>query len=355
MVKKITINGRAITESSEPYIVAEIGSNHQGNVTYCKKMIIEAQEAGADAVKLQKKELNEVYTKTLLNSPYNSPHTFGDTYGKHKEALEFSYEEMYELKKFCDDVGITLFVTPFDFKSLVMLDTMGMPAYKIASGDLLNWPLIKSALKTGKPVIVSTGGHNLIEIRATDSKFKDYDNLAFLHCTAEYPVYNSEHINLQMIRTLCRKLPNRIIGYSSHAAGDAAGPDVPFLAGLLYGAKIIEVHFTLKRENKGTDNAFSLEPQAIRKIKDRFKNVQIWAGDGIKKVYPEEQGPINKMAKSIYPTKCFKKGHIFNDFDLVCKSPKGDGIAPYMKDDLIGMSLINDSSTAVPIQWEDVE
>ena len=158
MARSLSIDGTLITDESDCYVIAEIGHNHQGSVEKCRELFRAAKECGADAVKLQKRDNRTLYTRAMYERPYDNENSFGPTYGAHREALEFGRAEYLELQQYAAELGITFFATAFDFSSADFLAQLDMPAYKLASGDLRNIPLIRHVARIGKPMILSTGG-----------------------------------------------------------------------------------------------------------------------------------------------------------------------------------------------------
>ena len=157
MSRQIVINGCCVNDDSDCFVIAEIGHNHQGELSKAKELFRAAKESGAQAVKLQKRDNRSLYTRELYDAPYNTENSYGPTYGAHREALEFGRHEYTELMQYAADIGIAMFATAFDFASADFLGELGMPAYKIASGDLKNTPLLKHIAGIGKPMILSTG------------------------------------------------------------------------------------------------------------------------------------------------------------------------------------------------------
>ena len=263
----------------KPFVIAEIGHNHKGSVNIAKKLFLSAKYCGADAVKLQKRDNKFLYTDKFYNEPYNSENSYGKTYGKHRDYLEFNEKEYLELIKYAKKIGIEFLCTPFDFNSIKFLQKIKIKAFKIASADLINIPLITEIAKTQKPIFLSTGGGNFEDIdRAVKCISKINKKLAILHCTASYPV-NLEDMNLNVIKKLKKKYSNYIIGLSDHENGIDAAP----LAYML-GARIFEKHFTLDRSWKGTDHAFSLEPIGLSKLVRNLKRIPIILGRSNKKL-----------------------------------------------------------------------
>lgn len=291
----MTIDGVVITCRTDPYVIAEIGHNHQGNVETCKRMFDAAKWAGCNAVKLQKRDNKNLYTEEFYNSPYNSENAFGETYGLHREALEFGRDEYIGLQQYARSIGISLFATAFDAASADFLRELDMPALKIASGDLTNIPLLNHVAKTwkGKPVIFSTGGGTEAQIQEAHDILDHGDRqLCVMQCTSGYPAKYDE-LGLRVIRTYTKWFPNTTIGWSAHDTGIWCAP-----LAYSWGARIIEKHFTLNRAWKGTDQAFSLEPQGMKTMIDNLKLTRLAIGDGIKRCWPSEVAPLTKQRKN---------------------------------------------------------
>ena len=327
--------GKHILSQDRPecFVIAEVGHNHGGDIETCKQMFQAAAYAGVSAVKLQKRDNRSLYTREFYASAYNSENAFGPTYGAHREALEFGESEYRELKEFAEGLGLVFFATPFDFSSVDFLERIGVPCYKTASGDLTNTPLLRYVAQTGKPMIVSTGASTLEDVRrAYDTIVPYHDKVAILQCTAEYP---SDHkdMNLKVIETYKREFPDAVIGLSDHDNGIAMA-----LVAYVLGARVIEKHFTLNRSSKGTDHAFSLEPEGMRKLVRDVHRAAVAMGDGVKRVYDKEQPARTKMAKKIVATRDLPEGHTLGPDDLGYKSP-GDGLPPYMDAELLGKGL----------------
>ena len=186
--RSFTMGAATITDDSAAYVVAEIGANHQGDVETAKKMIQAAALAGADAVKFQKRDNQALFTPEAYNAPYASENAFGATYGEHREALEFGKDEYIELMKEAKAQGVEFFATPWDFPSVDFLEDLDVPAYKVASCDLTNTPLLSYIAQTGRPTIISTGGGTLEAVdRAVEIVQGAGTQLAVMQCTSGYP------------------------------------------------------------------------------------------------------------------------------------------------------------------------
>ena len=334
MEKRELIIGEVhINDESDCYVIAEIGHNHQGKLEIAREMIKRARECGAHAVKLQKRDNKNLYTKEMYNKPYDNENSFGATYGEHRETLEFNRVEYRELQAYARELGITFFATPFDFASVDFLEALDIPVYKIASGDLRNIPLLTYVANTGKPLLVSTGAANIEDVqRAYDAVMPINNKLCIMQCTSIYPA-GAETMNLRVIETYRSLFPDSVIGVSDHQNGIA----MTLLAYAL-GARIVEKHFTMNRAMKGTDHAFSLEPEGLRKMIRDLQRGRAAMGNGVKEIHPEEKKALTKMGKKLVAARDLPAGHILAVEDIAIKSP-GDGISPDKMNDIIGQQL----------------
>lgn len=333
-MRKLVIGGRTIEDSGDCHVICEIGNNHQGSLETAKEMFRAAKDCGADAVKLQKRTNRSLYTKAAYQKSYDSMRGFGPTYGEHREALEFGWPEYTELKNYSDELGMAMFSTAFDFESADFLAKLDVPAYKVASGDLKNIPLLKYIAEFQKPIILSTGGGTMEDvIRAHDAIMPINPQLCILQCTAGYPPA-FEELNLQVISTFRERFPDATIGFSSHDNGIAMA-----LAAYMLGARVVEKHFTLNHTWKGTDHAFSLEPIGFKKMVRDLRRARAAVGDGVKRTYESETAPIIKMGKKIVAARDIASGQVIRREDLALKSP-GDGLPPYEVDKVIGRSTV---------------
>ena len=265
-MRSVSLNSTLVTDSSPPYVIAELGNNHQGSLQECKRLIEAAKDSGANAVKLQKRSNKSLFTEAMYNSPYDNRNSYGDTYGAHREYLELDIDAYRELKQYCEELEIDFFATPFDVDSVVDLDPIDLPFFKVASGDLTNTPLIESIASRGKPVIISTGGGLIADVDRAYSLLKEKGSeVVILQCTAAYPA-RSEQLGLKVIETFRERYVDAVIGYSGHDNGIA----MPLVAYVL-GARVIEKHFTLDRTLKGTDHVFSLTPTGLKSMIRDYK------------------------------------------------------------------------------------
>lgn len=330
MTRELTIGNYTINDESDCYIIAEVGHNHQGSLEKAKEMFHKAKECGVNAVKLQKRDNRALYTRAMYDSPYDNENSYGETYGLHREALEFGHTEYLELKALAEELHLHFYATVFDFPSADFCAELDMPAYKFASADIINLPLLRYVARMGKPMIISTGGASVEDIRRAYETVEPINPLfCFLQCTANYPV-EPEDMNLRVIPALRDAYPDKVIGLSDHQNGIAMA-----MVAYTLGARIIEKHFTLNRAWRGTDQAFSLEPPGMTRLVRDLKRARLAMGDGVKRMLPCEERPLKKMRKKIVAAHNLPAGHVLTEADLALKSP-GDGLPPNEYDNLLG-------------------
>ena len=332
-MRELNVLGKVYDDSTPPFLIAEIGHNHQGSLETALQLIDAAAASGASAAKFQKRSNRDLFTDAAFDAPYESENAYAPTYGGHREALEFGMTEYLALKERARDRGIAFFATAFDIPSAEFLAEVGVDAVKIASGDLKSHFLIDHVTKLGLPVIISTGGGELKDIEAAHAvAIQNTGNIAFLQCTAGYPPAYEE-LNLSVITELRRIFPETVIGYSGHDSGIA-------MSTLAYGlgARVIEKHFTLDRTMKGTDHAFSLEPVGMRKLSRDLHRASLALGDGEKRTYDSELAPLRKMGKSIVASRDLQAGEQISIEDIDFRSP-GGGLPPSEINSVLGRQL----------------
>jgi sialic acid synthase len=350
MIRELTIDGRSIADETDCYVIAEIGHNHQGEIEKARQLFRRAKECGVDAVKLQKRDNKTLYTEAMYNRPYDHENSFGRTYGEHREFLEFGRTEYLELQHIARELGLTFFATAFDIPSASFLADLEMPAYKLASGDLLNLPLLRHVARFQKPVILSTGGASLDDVRrAFDTVGAINPQVAILQCTASYPT-EPEQMNLGVIQTFRSEFPSAVVGLSDHSSGIAMA-----MVSYMLGGRIIEKHFTLNHTWKGTDHALSLEPIGMQKMIRDLQRARIAVGDGVKRPLPIEASALQKMGKKLVAARQLPAGHVIEPSDIAIKSP-GDGLPPTELDTVIGRRLVRplDADAAITIDILDL-
>ncbi len=343
-----SVESVTIHDDSDCYVIAEIGHNHQGSLEAAKKLFATAHECGANAVKLQKRDNRTLYTRALFDQPYEHENSFGSTYGLHREALEFGRDEYQELKQYAREIGITFFSTAFDIPSADFLADLDMPAYKIASGDLNNLPLLKHVAALQKPMFISTGGGTLEDVqRAYDAVAPINSQICLMQCTASYPCAFDE-MNLRVIETYRQKFPGAVAGLSAHDNGIAMA-----VVGYVLGARVVEKHFTLNRANKGTDHPFSLEQAGLRRLVRDLQRARVALGDGVKRTYPSEVKPLYKMGKKLVAARDLPAGQRLTRADVAIKSPN-DGLPPYQLEAVLGQVTRRALQADESITFEDL-
>ena len=333
MAKEIFVEGHRISDNDPCYVIAEIGANHMGSLENAKQMFLSAKRSGVSAVKLQKRDNSSLFTKDMYNMSYVNNNSFGDTYGEHREAVEFGKDEYRELQRYAKEIGLTMFATPFDIPSADFLRDLDMPAYKTASADITNTPLLKHIASFGKPMFVSTGAATMEDVeRAYNTIMPINQELCILQCTSSYPVEPDE-MNLKVIQTYKDKFKDIVIGLSDHQNGIAMA-----LVGYVLGARVIEKHFTINRSWKGTDQPFSLEESGLQKLVRDLERASIAFGDGIKRPFDSEKKTMYKLGKKLVAANDMPVGHIIEEDDLAVKIPN-DGLPPYEIDKIVGKKI----------------
>jgi len=347
---ELTIDGVRIDDASDAWVIAEIGNNHQGSVEKCKEMFRAAKEAGASAVKLQKRDNRSLYTREMFDKPYEHENSFGRTYGEHREALVLGADDYRELLSHARERELTLFATAFDFESADLLAELDVPAFKFASGDLLNTPLQRHVAGFGKPMFLSTGGGSLADVeRAVETILPLNDQLCVLQCTAAYPA-DVDDLNLTVITTLRERFPDLVIGLSDHQNGIAMA-----VVAYMLGARVIEKHFTLDHALKGRDHAFSLMPEGMRRLVRDLHRIPAALGEPTKRPLPVEADPLEKMGKKLVAARELELGHVLTADDLAIKSPADGGLPPYELDRLVGRRLRRPIGFEDFVTFDDVE
>jgi len=346
--REFVVGGVAIGDREKCFVIAEIGHNHQGSIETAKQMIKAAVDSGATAVKLQKRSNKSLFTKRYFDRPYDSENSFGSTYGEHRENLEFNEDQYRALQVFSADLGVILFATAFDFESADFLEALNVPAFKLASGDLKNTPLIKYLATFRKPIFLSTGGGTLDDVDRAIDLLETMDTpYCLMQCTAGYPPSWNE-LNLNVISEFRVRYSSAVIGFSSHDNGIAMA-----VAAYALGSRVIEKHFTLNRTMKGTDHAFSLEPQGLRKMVRDLDRLHLAMGDGVKRQFESEVDPLQKMGKKIVLNKFLLAGSVIRESDIAFRSP-GDGLPPYLVAQIVGKVLMRDLVEDETINLVDV-
>ena len=349
-MRELVVDGRVITRNGPAYVIAEIGNNHQGDLEKAKALMHAAKECGVDAVKFQKRDNRVLFTRAYYDSPYDNENSYGSTYGEHREFLELPKSAWFELSRYAREEGVAFVSAAFDEPSADLMADLDVDAFKFASGDLLNVPFLGYVAEKGKPMFLSTGGGTLEDIdRAVDAILARNEQLSVLHCTAAYPA-DVEDLNLLVITTLRERYPELVIGLSDHHNGIAMAP-----VAFMLGARVFEKHLTLNHAWKGTDHAYSLMPDGMRRFVRDLHRVPVALGDGVKRRMPSEERPLEKMGKKLVTTRELPAGHVLAEDDLAAKSPADGGLPPYEIDRLLGRRLVRALSFEQDVTFEDVD
>ena len=270
------------------FLIAEIGINHNGDIDICKELIDAASDAGCDAVKLQKRDINKVYTQEFLNSPRKSP--WGETQRKQKEGLEFDMDNYKEINEYCKSKSIQWFASAWDINSQIFLRHFNCKFNKIASAMILHTDLLKLVAEEGKHTFISTGMSTYDDIQNAVDIFRSYDcPFELMHTISTYPM-KDEDANLNLIKTLKSRYKCDV-GYSGHEVGLA----ISYAAAAL-GISSLERHITLDRAMYGSDQSASIEPSGLRQLVGAVRKIESAMGDG-KKTIIEAEVPIARKLR----------------------------------------------------------
>lgn len=342
-----------------PYIIAEVGVNFydtakQEGITpleAAKKYVLEAKNAGADAVKFQSYKADTIVSKNspaywdLSKEPTTTQH------GLFQKHDHFNKEDYQILCDYSKELGIDFMSTPFDFESADYLNDM-VDIYKISSSDLSNLPFIKHIAAKGKPIYISTGAAYISEIEEAVRAIREAGckDICLLHCVLSYPTKN-EDANLNMIKHLKDMFPDVKIGYSDHTMPDKTMTILT--TAYLFGAEIIEKHFTLDKTLSGNDHYHAMDPEDLKIAVENFKLLEVIGGKYEKTVLPCEEIPRREARRSLVLTRDLKKGDVIKAEDLILKRP-GTGIKPEHMDIVIGRKVTLDLKEDTVLTWEMV-
>lgn len=335
----------------EPYIIAEIGSNHNGDLELAKKMIDTAVNCGADAVKFQ-----SWTPKTLIaKEEYDKNTKYTDSPKKHFGSLRDMCEKYYlrpeqhfELKTYCNSLGVDFSSSPFSRDEVDLLEEIDVPFHKVASMDLNNLDFLEYIASKNKPVLLSTGMGSLSEIETAIKAIESVGNrkIVLLHCISIYPP-KYEDINLKNISMLQQTF-GYPVGFSDHSIGTS----IP-LASVVLGSCVIEKHFTIDKDLPGWDHLISADPEELKTIVEESKNIHTALGGYRRIVSVEEEEKKLKFRRSVVYVKRLSKGHVLTKDDLTTKRP-GTGIPPTELNILVGKTLNKDVIEDDLVNWSDL-
>lgn len=323
--REVVIDQKIIGFNQPCYVIAEIGVNHNGDLNTAIKLIDIAIDSGADAVKFQKRDLKSLYRKEALENPNIESQGFEILLAELRE-VELSKDDYIKIVNYCAKKNITFLCTPWDVHSVDFLEQLDIPAYKIASGDMTNFPLIKYISKTKKPLIISTGMSKMEEIEKMVNFVKTLDiPFILLHANSTYPS-PIESLNVSLIPELIKKF-NLLVGFSDHETGIIGS-----LTAAIMGAVVIERHITLDKTMKGLDHSSSLEPNEFKNLIQMIRLSERAKGQPIKKMSRAEVLQREVVSKSILAIIDIKEGEIFSEKNIETKGPEKGLSAQYFYD-----------------------
>lgn len=341
----ITINGRKIGPGHPPYIIAELSANHNGNIERAFETIKAARDSGADAIKIQ------TYTADTMTIDCDTEEFMirGGLWDGYKlydlyKWAETPFEWHKAIFDYAANIGITLFSTPFDESAVDLLDSLDTPAYKIASFEATDLPLIRYVASKGKPMIMSTGmcSEQEIEEAVATAREGGCKELVLLHCISSYPA-PMDQANLKQMPNLAKRFES-MPGLSDHTLGTTAS-----VAAVALGACLIEKHFTLSRKHKGPDSEFSIEPAELKRLCQETHDAWSALGSaGFERQQAEESSKCYR--RSLYFVKDMKAGQVITESDIRRIRP-GYGLAPKHFDEVIGLKVKADVQRGTALQW----
>lgn len=353
MKTSIKIGSKTITNSSDTYVIAEIGVNHEGSLSKAKELIRLAKLGGADCAKFQSYKASKLAAKESPSYWDTSKEPTTSQYELFSKLDSFGKNEFQILKSYCEEIDIEFLSTPFDDASLDYLDKL-VNFYKIASADITNTPFLRKVAAKGKPVILSSGASTLDEIKNSIKTLKDSGckEISVLHCILNYPT-DDENANLLMIKHLKKEFPELIIGYSDHTLPDEHMTTL--VTAELYGAKIIEKHFTDDKSLVGNDHYHAMDHVDLANFRKISKKINNITGTSSKKNYlPSEEISRKNARRSIVTSGPIKENETLSENNLTYKRP-GTGISPTEWDKVIGSISKKNLPDDHILQWEDIK
>lgn len=335
--RNLNVSGKEISDDSPVFIIAEAGVNHGGDISIAKKLIDIAADAGADAVKFQAFKTESLILKNIEKAPYQQKTTDAkESQFDMLKKLEVTKSQNLELKSYCEKKGIIFLTTPFDELSLDELDEIDLPAFKVASTDTTNIPFLEKIAKKGKPIFLSTGMSYLSEVgMALEAIYRYNDQVVLLQCTANYPI-DDEEAHLNVIETYKDNF-DVLVGYSDHSIGLGAA-----LYSIPMGAKVVEKHFTISKEDDGPDHRASLDPDELKEFVKEVRKVEKYLGSYIKKPSLAETKTRSSLQKCLVANTEIKEGEVFTKDNLIAKRTGGKGLSPIYYYELIGKKATKD-------------
>lgn len=349
--------GRKVIErEGEPFFIADIGANHNGDLEKAKDLIYLAAESGAHAAKFQHFEAKTIVSKTGFDQLGNKQ--------SHQSGWKKSVFEVYQdasidlnwtqtLVETCKDAGVEFFTSPYSLELVDYVDSY-VPAYKIGSGDI-TWPQIINKMGSkNKPLLLACGASTLDEVNmAVDTALKHTSDIVLMQCNTNYTasLENFKYINLNVLRTFRAMYPDAILGLSDHTPGHTT-----VLGAIALGANVIEKHFTDNNDNEGPDHKFAMNPNSWKEMVERSNELFLALGKSVKSVEENESETVVVQRRAIRVNKNLSRGSIIKEQDLICLRPcPTDAIEPYNLSEIIGRELDSDLSDGEYIRWNHLK
>ncbi len=349
----VTLGRRVLTAASRPYVIAEIGVNHEGSMDQARRLIELAHQGGADAAKFQSYKAD---TLASADSPAYWDTTLEPTRTQHalfRKYDAFGEAEYLELAAHCARVGIDFVSTPFDDAAIDFLDPV-VPFFKVASADLTNTPFLRRVAAKGKVVVLSTGASTMLEIDAALETLIAHGcpDVVLLHCVLNYPTLDAD-AHLRMITGLKSAYPDRLVGYSDHTVPDEQM--TALMTAHVLGAVVIEKHFTHDKQLSGNDHYHAMDAGDLARFVAQGERVHALLGTQVDKApIPSEAEARLHARRSIVLARSVRAGHQISASDLTYKRP-GTGVSPSRWDDVVGRSAVRDLGADHVLQWSDVD
>jgi sialic acid synthase len=338
---------RSIGDGEPCLLVAEVGQNHNGDLAIARELI-DSVAGHADAVKLCKRHIPSELTREAYDRPYVGPHSFGPTYGRHREFLELSKQQYAQLQAQAEARGLFFFATACDRASVDELEDLDVPLYKVASRDLTNLPLVDYIGRTHKPVVLSCGMDSLIEIaEALDTIRRHHDRIVLLQCTSAYPTAYGD-VHLRVLGELRRRF-DVLVGLSDHTPGSAVA-----VAAVALGAAVVEKHVTLDRTLRGTDHACSLEIAELANLSRDLRHVELALGDGVKRLPDAVDAARQKLGRCLVSTRFIPRGACLTE-DMLCLKSGGLGLLWRQRGRVLGRVALRDIPADALLNEEDFD
>ena len=351
MLKEFKIKDKSLGEGHPVFLIAEAGVNHNGDLETAKSLVNIAVQAEVDAIKFQTYKTDLLLLKSTEKAKYQKERSENqENFYEMLKRYELTDQDFMILKDYCDLKGIIFLSTPFDPISVELLEKLNINAFKIGSGDMNNFPLLKLICSKNKPILLSTGMATIEEVKESVKFIKEngINNIVIFQCTTNYPT-QYEDVNLNVIDSFKMEFTNDVIGFSDHSLGFTAS-----IGAVAKGVKVIEKHFTLNKDMEGPDHKASLNPEELTQWVLEIRNLEKALGRN-KKVPSESELEIAKIArKSIVSIKDLKQGSILSEENIAIKRP-GTGISPKKYKEICGRTIKKDIPKDSIITWEDLE